>query len=78
MIEKENKLQAGMTDEELSEVSGGDKTIYEYNFYDIESKSQKAGIKIVDEEVKESWGLEKLNDRDKAQLSDKVKKKVGL
>lgn len=77
MIEKNKEIQEGMTDEELSEVSGGRK-IDKYKFYDIESKSQKAYIEIEDGKVKDSWGLDKLNDRDKSQLSDSVKKKVGL
>lgn len=77
MIEKGNELQEGMSDEELSEVSGG-KKIDKYNFYDIESKTQKAGIEIVDGKVKKSWGLETLNDRDKAQLPESLIRKLGL
>ena len=77
MVKKENELQEGMSDEELSEVSGG-KTVDKYNFYDIESKTKKAYIEIVDGKVKDSWGLDKLNERDKEQLSDNTKRLVGL
>lgn len=77
MIEKNKKTQEGMSDEELSEVSGG-KTIDRYRFFDVASKSQKAEIVIEDGKLTSSWGLDKLNDRDKSQLSDSVKKKVGL
>ena len=76
MIENNKSLQE-ISDDKLSEVAGG-RTVDKYNFYDIESKSKKAYIEIEDGKVKNSWGLDKLNERDIAQLSDDIKKQVGL
>ena len=52
----------------LEKVSGGKKTITEVNFYDIESKSQKGCLRIVNGKEEGSWGLNTLNDGDKAAL----------
>ena len=77
MTKKNIKMQEEISENKLSEVSGG-KKIDKFNFYDIATKTKKAYIEIEDGKVKNSWGLDKLNDRDKAQLSDDVKRKVGL
>ena len=61
-----------ISDDQLDKVSGG-KRIDKYNFYDIESKSQKAGIEIEGNKVVKSWGLDTLNERDKAQIPDNIK-----
>ena len=66
-----------ISDDQLDKVSGG-KRIDKYNFYDIESKSQKAGIEIEGNKVVKSWGLDTLNERDKAQIPDNIKRKLGL
>ena len=78
MIEKKSKKREGMTDEELSEVSGGRTDIYK--FYHIGEDSEPVAILEVND-GKPKWtkgNAGKLNDRDKSQLPISVKKKVGL
>ena len=78
MDEKNKETQEGMSDEELNEVSGGRTDIYK--FYHIGEGSEPVAIVEVND-GKPKWtkgNAGKLNDRDKSQLSDSVKKKVRL
>ncbi|MBR1779301.1 MAG: hypothetical protein IJ758_02205 [Clostridia bacterium] len=72
-----NEILNEMTEEQLSEVSGG-KTVDKYKFYDIGTKSQKAYIEVEDGNIKSSWGLDQLNQRDKDQIPENIRRSLGL
>ena len=72
-----NEILNEMTEEQLSEVSGG-KTVERFKFYDIGTKSQKAYIEVEDGSIKSSWGLDQLNQRDKDQIPENIRRSLGL
>lgn len=83
MTEKKKNEQDAMLDVDLEKVSGG-KTIIDIDITDVETGLQKTFVRIEDGEIKESRGLDKLNDRDKSVLQgrkdipDGAKRKMGV
>lgn len=83
MTEKKKNEQDAMLDVDLEKVSGGS-SIIDVSFIDAGKGLEKAFVRIEDGEIKESRGLDKLNDRDKDALRgrkdipDGAKRKMGV